>query len=449
MNLNFDLERFIRERVTRRERSLLAEDFARYDAELHARIDGRRVLVIGGAGSIGSHYIKALLRFDVAKLVVVDISENGLTELVRDLRSAGTYRMPREFVTYPVNFGDRVFAKLFAAHGPFDIVANFAAHKHVRSEKDIFSIEAMIENNVLRARGLLDLLVQAPPQHFFCVSTDKAANPVNIMGASKKLMEELILAYADVLPIKTARFANVAFSNGSLPQGWLERLTKRQPWSCPLGIRRFFVSPIESGELCLMASIMGESGDIVFPKLDEARDMIPFDQVARELLAALGMEADVCRSEEEALLRPLSGRNGECKNGGGAGEGARGAYDGGGAWKEPGDRGVFTRGDAEAQGFYPHARWPVYFFESDTSGEKTYEEFYTPGEALELNKFVNLGVVKNAKRRDLAEIDSIFASLQKLFASADVTKADVVHVLKDYLPNFAHIETGKGLDQKM
>jgi len=252
-----------------------------------------------------------------------------------------------------------------------------------------------------------------------------------------------------VLPIKTARFANVAFSNGSLPQGWLERLAKRQPWSCPLGIRRFFVSPIESGELCLMASIMGESGDIVFPKLDEARDMIPFDQIARDLLAALGMEADGCRSEAEALLRPRSGRNSECKNGRGAGGGARGASDGELAREEPVDGASLTqrRGDAETQ--EPHARWPVYFFESDTSGEKTYEEFYTPGEALDLERFVNLGVVKNAPRRSLAEIDGIFASLQRLFASADVTKADVVHALKDYLPNFEHIETGKSLDQKM
>jgi FlaA1/EpsC-like NDP-sugar epimerase len=411
MDLKFDLERFVREKVTRRERSLLAEDFARYDAELHARIDGRRALVIGGAGSIGSHYIKALLRFDVTKLVVVDANENGLTELVRDLRSAGTYRIPLEFVTYPVNFGDRVFAKLFEAHGPFDIVANFAAHKHVRSEKDIFSIEAMIENNVLRARGLLDLLAQTPPQHFFCVSTDKAANPVNIMGASKKLMEELILAYADTLPIKTARFANVAFSNGSLPQGWLERLFKRQPWSCPLGIRRFFVSPIESGELCLMASIMGESGDIVFPKLDEARDMIPFDQIAHDLLAALGMTAVICQTEDEA--REL----------------------------------VKTANYANSTNKVPS--WPVYFFESDTSGEKAYEEFYTPGEELDLERFVSLGVVKNAPRRPLAEIDEIFTSLRELFASVDVTKADVVRVLKDYLPNFEHIETGKGLDQKM
>lgn len=437
MNLNFDLDRFIREKVTRRERSLLADDFARYDAELHARLDGRRVLVIGGAGSIGSHYIKALLRFDLAKLVVVDVSENGLTELVRDLRSAGTYKVPRDFVTYPVNFGDRVFEKLFAAHGPFDVVANFAAHKHVRSEKDVFSIEAMIENNVLRAKGLLDLLVTCPPQHFFCVSTDKAANPVNIMGASKKLMEELIMAYADRLPIKTARFANVAFSNGSLPLGFLERLFKRQPWSCPLGIRRFFVSPIESGELCLMASIMGESGDIVFPKLDEARDMIPFDQVAVDLLHALGLEPDVCKSEDEARekMRMRSALVHDCVSS------LVDKTEGGGRRDQTNELTNFRTHELPA--------WPVYFFESDTSGEKTFEEFYTPGEVLDLETFVNLGVVKNSKRRDLKDIDAIFTSLRALFGQPDVTKADVVHVLKDYLPNFAHIETGKGLDQKM
>jgi len=299
--LNFDLNAFIQRYVTRRPQSLLAEDFSRHHAALNDAINDKRVLVIGGAGSIGSHYIKALLRHDVAALCVADTNENGLTELVRDLRSAGVYRVPKNFTTYPVNFRDRVFAKIFKAHGPFDIIANFAAHKHVRSEKDIFSIEAMIENNVLAAHELLDFLADAPPQHFFCVSTDKAANPVNIMGASKKLMEEMMMAHAGRLPVKTARFANVAFSNGSLPLGFLERLQKRQPWSCPLGIRRFFVSPMEAGELCLIASVIAPSGGIVFPKLDETTDMIAFDRVALDLLHALGMEADICATEQEAI----------------------------------------------------------------------------------------------------------------------------------------------------
>jgi FlaA1/EpsC-like NDP-sugar epimerase len=234
------------------------------------------------------------------------------------LRSSTEYDIPDSFITYPINFGDRVFEKMFRSLAPFDIVANFAALKHVRSEKDIFSIEAMIENNVLRALKLLNLLLDptagGPPEHFFCVSTDKAANPVNIMGASKKLMEELIMAYSNRLPITTARFANVAFSNGSLPSGFIERLQKLLPWSCPLGIRRFFVSPQESGELCLMASVMGESGDIFFPKLDEEKDMIPFDRIAIDLLHYLGMEPDICNSEEEArqktkglILQKLSG----------------------------------------------------------------------------------------------------------------------------------------------
>ena len=384
---------------------MLANDFQKYNAELNKRINGKKVLVIGGAGTIGSSYIKAILKFKIAKLVVVDINENGLTELVRDLRSSTEYNIPDEFITYPVNFGDRVFEKLFKTHGPFDIVANFAAHKHVRSEKDIFSIEAMIENNVLRARKLLDLLLQYPPEHFFCVSTDKAANPVNIMGASKKLMEELIMAYSDRLPIKTARFANVAFSNGSLPLGFIDRLNKQQPWSCPLGIRRFFVSPQESGELCLMASIMGESGDIFFPKLDEERDMIPFDKIALDLLNYLGLEAEICQSEDEA--RTKTQRHEDTK------------------------------------------KWPIYFFGSDTSGEKSFEEFFTEKEELDNDSFINLGVVKNSKKRSINEIDEIFDRLHNLFESNNVTKAAIVEILKVYLPNFEHIETGKGLDSKM
>lgn len=425
MQTNFNLENFIKAHVTGRQNSLLQEDFKKYRNQLNNRINEKKVLVIGGAGTIGSFYIKAILKFNIARLVVVDINENGLTELVRDLRSSGEYNIPEEFITYPVNFGDRVFEKLFREHGPFQIVANFAAHKHVRSEKDIFSIEAMIENNVLRARKLLDLLLEFPPEHFFCVSTDKAANPVNVMGASKKLMEELIMAYSDKLPIKTARFANVAFSNGSLPLGFLERLNKNQPWSCPLGIRRFFVSPQESGELCLMASIMGESGDIFYPKLDEEKDMIPFDRIALDLLKELGLEADICKTEEEAkskaskIAASLRGRRHD------------------------------DRGNLSVSAETSPQKYPIFFFGSNTSGEKAFEEFYTENEVLDTASFINLGVIKNSKKRSIAEIDAVFNNLEALFKKPNSTKAEIVNVLKEYLPNFEHIETGKGLDSKM
>lgn len=403
---NTDLDHFISTHVTGRPESLLKADLEKNNSLLVERLKGRSALVIGGAGTIGSFYIKALLKFRISRLVVVDINENGLTELVRDLRSSAGYNIPVEFITYPMNFGDRVFEKMFRSMAPFDIVANFAAHKHVRSEKDVFSIEAMVENNVLKAKRLLELLLQFPPEHFFCVSTDKAANPVNIMGASKKLMEELIMAYSGKLKITTARFANVAFSNGSLPQGFIERLGRRQPWSCPLGIRRFFVSPQESGELCLLASVLGESGDIIFPKLDEERDMISFESIARELLSFMGLEADICSSEEEARKKALS----------------------------------LTDNSTS---------YPVYFFETDTSGEKPYEEFYTSGEVIDNARFINLGVIKNAVTRDDGEIDAIFSRLRALFDSGNVTKAGVVEILHEWLPNFEHIEMGKGLDSKM
>jgi FlaA1/EpsC-like NDP-sugar epimerase len=406
MFTDLNLDHFIRTFITKRQESLLLPDLEKYHNDLEKRINGKNVLVIGGAGTIGSSYIKAILKFSISRLVVVDINENGLTELVRDLRSSSGDNIPAGFITYPMNFGDRVFEKMFRSIAPFDIVANFAAHKHVRSEKDIFSIEAMIENNVLRARRLLDLLLEFPPEHFFCVSTDKAANPVNIMGASKKLMEELIMAYSGKLPITTARFANVAFSNGSLPLGFLERLNKSQPWSCPTGIRRFFVSPQESGELCMIASVLGESGDIIFPKLDEDKDMITFDRIALDLLRYLGLEADICKTEEEARRKAL----------------------------------LLNENSTS---------YPIYFFETDTSGEKPYEEFCTAKEVIDSDRFINLGVIKNSVKRDIHEIDEIFERLGRLFASENVTKASIVEILKTWLPNFEHIEKGKGLDSKM
>jgi FlaA1/EpsC-like NDP-sugar epimerase len=399
------IDNFTKEYILNRSESLFNNDLKFWHNKMKSKIDGRNVMVIGGAGTIGSSFIKEILKFNISKLVVVDINENGLTELVRDLRSS-SFNMPKNFITYPIDFGNKVFEKVFKNHGKFEIVANFAAHKHVRSEKDIFSIQAMIENNLLKARGLLDLLVKYPPQHFFCVSTDKAANPVNIMGASKKLMEELIMAYSSKINITTSRFANVAFSNGSLPLGFINRLNKNQPWSCPIGIKRFFVSPEESGQLCLIACVLGKSGEIFFPKLDEKKDMISFDDIVKDLLRYLGLEIDICESEEEAKRKStlLS---------------------------------------------YGSKKYPVYFFKSDTSGEKTYEEFYTKNEILDLEKFENLGIIKNSVKRNLEEIENIYKDLANIFISDNISKEEIIKAIIKYLPNFQHIETGKHLDQKM
>ena len=405
MNPFFSIETFIRHQVTGRSESLFATDLQRYHEQLTAAIQHKSVLVIGGAGTIGSSFIKTLLRFAPAKLIVVDINENGLTELVRDCRSRSDVSLPAQFKTYPVNFGDAVFTKIFLSEGPFDIVANFAAHKHVRSEKDVFSIEAMIENNVLKAKQLLDLLIQYPPSHFFCVSTDKAANPVNIMGASKKLMEEVILAYSETIKITTARFANVAFSNGSLPAGFLERLFKRQPLSCPSDVTRYFVSPAESGEICLLACVLGEAGDIFFPKLNPDTDLVNFKDIALQFLAALGLQPQICATEEEA--RQAAARLPETPT-----------------------------------------TYPVYFFNSETSGEKLYEEFYTETEVLDMNRFSSVGIIKNAPRRSKEELNRIITELTALFEQP-ISKGDIVSVLNNMLPQFAHIETGMNLDQKM
>lgn len=376
------------------------------ESTLRERIEGRRVLVIGGAGTIGSSFIKAMLPYRPGGLYVVDISENGLTELTRDLRSTHGLKVPVEYKTYPVNFGGPVFEKILRMEGPFDIVANFAAHKHVRSEKDHYSIEAMIENNVLRAKRLLDLLLEHPPAHFFCVSTDKAANPVNVMGASKKLMEEVILAYSRHIPITTARFANVAFSNGSLPAGFLERLMKRQPLSAPMDVRRYFVSPGESGQICLLACILGNPGEIFFPKLDPRHDMKDFASIGTALLQINGFEPDYCQSDEEAR-----------------------------------DKAKLL--DATS------TRYPVHYFTSDTSGEKPYEEFYVESEELDTGRFASLGVIKNALRRDVGEIEEMFSALNALFQNGGATKAGIVKLMRRFVPNFQHIETGKGLDDKM
>ena len=398
-----DTNRFILDFLHRKE-SLFSKDLADNHAQLSAQIEGKSILVIGGAGTIGSSFLKAALKFKPGKLVVVDINENGLTELVRDLRSTNGQFIPAEFYTYPLSFDNPAFTKLFKAHGPFQVVANFAAHKHVRSEKDIYSIEALLENNLIKAKGLLELLIQYPPEHFFCVSTDKAANPVNIMGASKKMMEELILSYSDYFKISTARFANVAFSNGSLLEGFLKRIEKQQPLSCPSDVTRFFVSPQESGEICLMACILGNTAEIFFPKLDMKTDLINFADIFPALLKEMGYEPFICASDSEARSKMY---------------------------------------------LLAERKYPVYLFKTDTSGEKLYEEFYTDDENYSLEKYHALGVIAKKAQYTPLKFTGIIDELKTVLIKPDTDKADIVNWLKKYIPEFEHIETGLGLDKKM
>ena len=401
---NINLQDFIPKNITKRSTSLFLNDIEKNKTILSSKIKNKSVLVIGGAGTIGSSYIKAVLNFEPKRLYVIDTNENGLTELTRDLRSTQNQYVPEDYKTYPMNFSDSTFEKLFVNEGPFEIVANFAAHKHVRSEKDKYSVEAMIENNVIKAKRFLDLLLNHKPEHFFCVSTDKAANPVNVMGASKKLMEEVIMSYSNDIQITTARFANVAFSNGSLLAGYMERLSKNQPISCPGDVKRFFVSPEESGQICMLACMLGSSGDIFFPKLND-EEMVYFKEITESFFKEIKIDIDICSSEDEAKKKVNSNDL--------------------------------------------NKKYPVYFFNSDTSGEKLYEEFYTDRDTLDLNLFESLGIVKNAPKPKMKDIEETINQLQNLLLSGNYDKSDIVNLLKKFIPDFEHIETGKSLDQKM
>lgn len=399
----FNLEEFINTHVTKRPGSMFEEDISDNREGLSEAISGKSVLVVGGAGSIGSSFIRAILPFQPSELVVVDTNENGLTELTRELRSSGSF-VPDSYLPYPMDYSSVTFRRMFRGHKGFDIVANFSAHKHVRSEKDIYSVEALLRNNVIHAKGLLELLESCPPQVYFCVSTDKAANPVNIMGASKRIMEDLIFSYSTSFPVKTARFANVAFSNGSLPQGFLERINRGQPLSAPSDVKRYFVSPRESGQICMLSAMLGENRAIFFPKLEE-QQMMTFDRIAEELLVSMGYGVDCCGSDSEAIEKSKRWQAG--------------------------------------------MPYPVYFSPSDTSGEKAFEEFYVEGEETDLERFRSLGVITGKPVPDKSAVTDLITCLDEAFASGHCSKAEVVRIIKAYLPNFEHLETGKSLDGKM
>jgi FlaA1/EpsC-like NDP-sugar epimerase len=377
------------------------DDLNKFDKKLSFNIKGNNILIIGGAGTIGSSYIKQILRFKPSKITVVDINENGLTELTRDLRSSSLLDYNPEYITYPVNLLSDTFDKIFNSD-TWQVVANFSAHKHVRSEKDKISVEALIKNNVFGAIKLLNLCELNPPKYFFSVSTDKAANPVNIMGASKSLMEKLILSKKDKYRVSTARFANVAFSNGSLLDGFIYRLNKRQPLSCPSDIKRFFVTPEQSGQICLLATFLGDTGNIFFPKLDFHKDQIYFKEIALDFLKENSFEPIFVQSEKEAKEFDFDNN--------------------------------------------PN-KYPIYFFKTDTSGEKTYEEFYTEEEDYEINKYDSLGFINTQNVK--ISFEAVETDFENVFTNPNSQKSDIVGVLNKYVPDFEHIETGKHLDQKM
>jgi FlaA1/EpsC-like NDP-sugar epimerase len=377
------------------------KDIAQSKNILSKKICDQNILVIGGAGTIGSSYIKQILKYKPSKITVVDINENGLTELTRDLRSSNLLDYNPEYITYPVNLLSDTFNKIFNSD-TWQVVANFSAHKHVRSEKDKISVEALIKNNVYGAIKLLNLCEGNTPKYFFSVSTDKAANPVNIMGASKSLMEKLILSKKNNFRVSTARFANVAFSNGSLLDGFIYRLNKKQPLSCPSDIKRFFVTPEQSGQICLLATFLGDSGNIFFPKLDFYKDQIYFKDIALDFLNENGFEPELVKTEKEA-----------------------------------------KEFDFEK---YP-SKYPIFFFKTDTSGEKTYEEFYTEEEDYEIDIYDSLGFINTPDVK--ISFEDVEADFEKVFNNLNSEKSDIVTIIKKYVPDFMHIETGKHLDQKM
>jgi len=384
--------------------AILDQDVAVNETHLSSIVEGSRFLVIGGAGSIGQAVVREIFKRRPLTLDVVDISENNLVELVRDIRSTLGY-IKGEFRTFVLDCGSVGFDAMTNASDGYDYVLNLSALKHVRSEKDPYSLMRMIEVNILNTLSTIQQAREASSAKYFCVSTDKAANPVNMMGASKRIMEMFLMREADSFPISTARFANVAFSDGSLLHGFNQRFMKRQPISAPSDVRRYFVTPQESGELCLMSCLLGDSKDIFFPKASEELKLTTFSDIARRYVQHMGYEVFECASEEEARDRSVELIN--------------------------------------------IGKWPCYFFKSDTTGEKDFEEFFTDNETLDMDRFQNLGIVKSQLDFDSALLDHFLSEIGRMRARRVWDKKSIVDLFNQLIPNFAHKETGKYLDQRM
>jgi len=387
-----------------RNKELFKTDISKNEKELSSIVSHSTFLVIGGAGSIGQAVTKEIFKRHPKKLHVVDISENNMVELVRDIRSSFGY-IDGDFQTFALDIGSLEYDAFIKSDGKYDYVLNLSALKHVRSEKDPFTLMRMIDVNIFNTDKTLQQAIDNGTKKYFCVSTDKAANPVNMMGASKRIMEMFLMRKSLEIKISTARFANVAFSDGSLLHGFNQRIQKSQPIVAPNDIKRYFVTPQESGELCLMSCIFGENRDIFFPKLSEDLDLISFADIAVKYLENLGYEPYLCKDEDEAreLAKTL-----------------------------------------------PHeGKWPCLFTGSDTTGEKDFEEFFTDAETLDMDRFDNLGVIKNEAKFDQELLNGFESTIDGFKQNLSWKKEDIVKEFFKMIPDFGHKETGKYLDGKM
>ncbi|MEZ9477059.1 UDP-N-acetylglucosamine 4,6-dehydratase [Vibrio splendidus] len=384
--------------------ALFTQDIASHEAELSRIVSESRFLVLGGAGSIGQAVTKEIFKRSPKKLHVVDISENNMVEVVRDIRSSFGY-INGDFQTFALDIGSIEYDAFIKADGQYDYVLNLSALKHVRSEKDPYTLMRMIDVNVFNTDKTIQQSIDAGVKKYFCVSTDKAANPVNMMGASKRIMEMFLMRKSEEMAISTARFANVAFSDGSLLHGFNQRLLKNQPIVAPNDIKRYFVTPQESGELCLMSCIFGENRDIFFPKLSEALHLISFADIAVKYLEQRGYEPHLCESEDEA--REL------------------------------------------AKTLPSQGKWPCLFTSSDTTGEKDFEEFFTDKETLDMERFANLGIIKNDPLYQQELLNLFESTIGQMKSDREWSKEQIVELFFTMIPDFGHKETGKYLDSKM
>jgi FlaA1/EpsC-like NDP-sugar epimerase len=391
-------------KLLNREKSLFDSDVTAFENDWIEEIKSSKFLVLGGAGSIGQAVTRELFKRKPRVLHVVDISENNMVELVRDIRSTLGY-LDIDFRTFAIDCGGKEFEALMNAENSYDYVLNLSALKHVRSEKDPYTLMRMIHVNILNTVSTIKMAQCNGAKKYFCVSTDKAANPVNMMGATKSIMEAFLMRESHNIPISTARFANVAFSDGSLLHGFNQRFAKGQPISAPNDVRRFFLSPQEAGELCLLSSLTGNNRDIYFPKSGKALRPSRFSEIAIKYLEHHNYTPFECQSEDEARIR--------------------------------------------IKELLPKRQWPVYFFNSDTTGEKDIEEFYTKNEIPIMNRFRSIGVINKNLEIDIESLDCFIFNINCIMSKKTWNKQEIVDVFNKTLKDFEHKEMDKYLDDRM